>query len=82
MSFLQGRDGNEWVWVMGEHKSDKTIEQLLEEEAIQKAERQAEKELEEIRSVHNKYTDMTLIFDFMVKVYLICVLLLFDTVNY
>lgn len=49
VSFLQGRDGNEWVWVMGEHKNDKTIEQMLEEEAIQKAERQAEKELEEIR---------------------------------
>jgi len=34
---------------MGEHKDDKTIEQILEEEARQKATQQAKREAEELR---------------------------------
>lgn len=49
VDFLLGDDGNEWVWVMGEHKNDKSIEQILEEEAQLKAKLQAEKEAEELR---------------------------------
>ena len=44
-----GSDGNEWVWVMGEHKDDKTIEQILEEESQAKALVAAEREAEELR---------------------------------
>ncbi|GFS04067.1 SH2 domain-containing protein 4B [Elysia marginata] len=53
VDFLKGRDGCEWVWVMGEHTNDKSIEQILEEEAhmeaqkIAEAEAQAQREKEE-----------------------------------
>ena len=46
---MTGSDGNEWVWVMGEHKDDKSIEQILEEEAQEKARLAAEREAEELR---------------------------------
>ncbi|KAK3092097.1 hypothetical protein FSP39_025151 [Pinctada imbricata] len=49
VGFLSGTDGKEWVWVMGEHKNDMTIEQILETEALRKAEQEAENELEELR---------------------------------
>jgi SH2 domain-containing protein 4A len=49
VEFLRGDDGNEWVWVMGDHANDKTIEQIMEEEAQRKAIEQAEKEAEELR---------------------------------
>ena len=49
VDFLKGDDGNEWVWVMGEHKNDKSIEEILEEEAQRKALEQAEIEAEELR---------------------------------
>lgn len=49
MEFLQGQDGQEWVWVMGDHANDKPIQQLLDEEAQVKALQQAEKEAQEMR---------------------------------
>lgn len=49
VSFLKGMDGEPWVWVMGEHKNDKTIEQILKEEAIEKARKLAEEEAQELR---------------------------------
>lgn len=49
VKFLTSTDGDPWVWVMGEHKDDKTIEQILEEEARQKATQQAKREAEELR---------------------------------
>ncbi|XP_067671137.1 SH2 domain-containing protein 4B-like [Haliotis asinina] len=49
VKFLQGRDGQEWVWVMGHHVDDKPIHQLLDEEAKAKALQQAEKEAQEMR---------------------------------
>ncbi|XP_030835728.1 SH2 domain-containing protein 4A isoform X2 [Strongylocentrotus purpuratus] len=45
--WLQGRDGCEWVWVMGHHKNDRTIEQILERENKEKARLLAEKEAQE-----------------------------------
>ena len=48
IGWLLGTDGYEWVWVMGDHEKDKPIEQILEEEAIQKAKLLAEKEAEEL----------------------------------
>ncbi|CAK5071170.1 unnamed protein product [Meloidogyne enterolobii] len=42
--WLNGRDGNVWVWVMGEHPSDLSIEQILENEAKERAKNLAEKE--------------------------------------
>ncbi|KAK3782134.1 hypothetical protein RRG08_032892 [Elysia crispata] len=44
VDFLKGRDGCEWVWVMGEHANDKSIEQILEEEAHMEAQKLAEAE--------------------------------------
>lgn len=49
VSFMQGADGEPWVWVMGEHADDKSIEQILKEEAMEKARKLAEKEAEELR---------------------------------
>ncbi|XP_044272544.1 SH2 domain-containing protein 4A-like [Tribolium madens] len=49
VSFLKGEDGEPWVWVLGEHKDDKTIEEILKEETIEKARKMAEKEAEELR---------------------------------
>ena len=48
VSFLKAADGNPWVWVMGEHENDLTIEQILEKEAKEKAELEALKEMEEL----------------------------------
>lgn len=49
VDFMKGKDGNDWVWVMGEHKNDKTIEQILEEEAQAKAIQEAEREARLLR---------------------------------
>lgn len=45
VKWLNGRDGNVWVWVMGEHPSDLSIEQILENEAKERAKNLAEKEI-------------------------------------
>ncbi|XP_050523963.1 SH2 domain-containing protein 4A-like isoform X2 [Daktulosphaira vitifoliae] len=42
-------NGEPWTWVMGEHKNDKTIEQIIEEEAREAARIQAEQETEQLR---------------------------------
>jgi len=49
IEFRLGMDGEPWVWVMGEHDDDLTIEDLLEQEAQQKALELAEKEMEALR---------------------------------
>ncbi|KAK7506539.1 hypothetical protein BaRGS_00002014 [Batillaria attramentaria] len=49
VDFLLGKDGSEWVWVMGEHKNDLSIEEILEREAQEEARIQAEKEAQELR---------------------------------
>ncbi|KAK6628291.1 hypothetical protein RUM43_002103 [Polyplax serrata] len=49
VKFLEGSDGEPWTWVMGEHPDDKSIEQILEEEAREKARKLAEKEAKEFR---------------------------------
>lgn len=56
VNFLQGEDGEPWVWVMGEHENDLTIEEILEEEAKQKARQLAETEFR--KSVEAKLSDM------------------------
>lgn len=59
VQFLNGEDGEPWVWVMGEHKNDKSIEQILEEEAREAARLQAEKEAEQLRlSVEAELTEL------------------------
>lgn len=45
-------NGDPWTWVMGEHKDDKTIEQIIEEEAREAARVQAEHETEQLRFVN------------------------------
>lgn len=62
VSFMKGTDGEPWVWVMGEHENDKTIEEILAEEAREEARKIAEKETEEIRKQVEKlseYIDLT-----------------------
>ncbi|XP_049774429.1 SH2 domain-containing protein 4B-like isoform X2 [Schistocerca cancellata] len=49
VDFLLGADGEPWVWVMGEHPDDPSIEEILEREAREKARQQAEKEAEQLR---------------------------------
>ncbi|GAB1609149.1 SH2 domain-containing protein 4B-like isoform X1 [Argonauta hians] len=49
VEFLSGKDGLEWVWVMGHHPNDLSIEEILEKEAKEKAAIQAEREAEELR---------------------------------
>jgi len=51
VSFLEDRQGRPWTWVMGEHVDDKSVEQLLEEEAQEIARQQAELEAEELRYI-------------------------------
>ena len=51
MEFLKGRDGCDWVWVMGEHANDRSIEQILEDEAHKEAQKIAEAEAQEQRLV-------------------------------
>lgn len=46
-------NGEPWTWVMGEHKDDKTIEQIIEVEAREAARIQAEQETEQLRLVIN-----------------------------
>ncbi|XP_030758564.1 SH2 domain-containing protein 4A-like [Sitophilus oryzae] len=63
VSFLKGSDGEPWVWVMGEHKDDKSIEDIIKEEAIDKARKIAEKEAEQLRkqveAQLSEYIDLT-----------------------
>lgn len=59
VEFLLGADGEPWVWVMGEHENDKSIEQILADEAQRKARELAEQETKELRkSVEAELTDI------------------------
>lgn len=49
IKWLLGQDGEPWVWVMGEHPADKTIDQIMEEETQEKARKLAEEEAEKLR---------------------------------
>ncbi|XP_063243179.1 SH2 domain-containing protein 4A-like isoform X2 [Bacillus rossius redtenbacheri] len=49
VKFLLGEDGEPWVWVMGEHPNDPTIDQILELEAREEARRLAELEAKHMR---------------------------------
>lgn len=59
-----GRDGEVWVWVMGEHKDDKPIEKIIEDEAIQKAREIAEKEVIYYKLLNSKLAFL-LLFSFL-----------------
>ncbi|KAJ9591981.1 hypothetical protein L9F63_001493 [Diploptera punctata] len=59
VDFLLGSDGEPWVWVMGEHPDDLSIDEILEKEAREKARRQAEREAEQLRiSVEAELTEL------------------------
>lgn len=49
VQFMNGSNGEPWVWVMGEHPDDPSIEQILEREAREKARKQAELEAQQLR---------------------------------
>lgn len=63
VSFLKGTDGEPWVWVMGEHENDQSIEDILLAEEKEKARKIAEKEAEEMRKQMeeklSEYIDLT-----------------------
>lgn len=62
VQFLKDANGEPWVWIMGEHPEDKSIEEILAEEAKQKALKLAELETKELRkSVEAELSD---IFDY------------------
>jgi len=46
VQWLQDEHGEPWVWIMGEHPDDRTIEQILDDETHEKARILAEKEME------------------------------------
>ena len=56
MDWLLDKQGEPWTWVMGDHKTDKTIEQILEEEQQKKADEQAAAEAAKLECVprHNR----------------------------
>ncbi|XP_075980309.1 SH2 domain-containing protein 4B-like [Anticarsia gemmatalis] len=59
VQFLTGEDGEPWVWVMGEHPDDKSIETILAEEAREKAIAQAREEVQQLRkSVEKELTQL------------------------
>lgn len=59
VEFLLGSDGEPWVWVMGEHENDKSIEEILSSEAQKTARELAEQETKELRkSVGAELTDI------------------------
>ncbi|XP_041982300.1 SH2 domain-containing protein 4B-like isoform X2 [Aricia agestis] len=59
VSFLKGEDGEPWVWVMGEHPDDPSIESILAEEAKKRALAQAREEAHQLRkSVEKELTHL------------------------
>lgn len=56
VDFRVGDDGEPWVWVMGEHPDDLSIEEILEREAKDKARQLAEKEFR--KSVEAQLSDI------------------------
>ncbi|KAL4617625.1 SH2 domain-containing protein 4A [Arapaima gigas] len=50
VSWLQASDSNVWVWVMGEHPSDKPYEEICDKIIAERAALQAQKEAEELRA--------------------------------
>ncbi|CAH2044154.1 unnamed protein product, partial [Iphiclides podalirius] len=59
VQFLKGEDGEPWVWVMGEHPDDRSIEDILAEEAKQRALMQARQEAHQLRkSVEKELTHL------------------------
>ncbi|XP_050515695.1 SH2 domain-containing protein 4A-like isoform X2 [Diabrotica virgifera virgifera] len=65
VDFLLGVDGQPWVWVMGEHGDDKSIEDILREEAAEEARILAEKETEKLREEVKKEMKAQLIEDYV-----------------
>ncbi|VDK45964.1 unnamed protein product [Anisakis simplex] len=45
IKWLHGGDGEVWVWVMGEHKDDLSLEELIEKRDMEEARKIAEKEI-------------------------------------
>lgn len=67
VEFKMGSNGEPWTWVMGEHPNDKSIEQMLEEEAQEKARSLAEQEalaalkkIEESEMLSKKVQDLNI----------------------
>lgn len=48
VQWLCGKDGEVWVWVMGEAPGDKPYDQISEELIAERARQQAQKEAEEL----------------------------------
>lgn len=46
---MKASDGDDWVWVMGDHPEDKSYDQICDGIMAQRAALQAQKEAEELR---------------------------------
>lgn len=49
VEFLLGADQSPWVWVMGEHSEDKSIDEIIYKEVREEARKKAETEAEILR---------------------------------
>jgi len=54
LQWLTGRDNEVWVWVMGEHPDDPSIEQIIEEENQRRAREIAETEARRARELEHQ----------------------------
>ncbi|CAD6197109.1 unnamed protein product [Caenorhabditis auriculariae] len=54
LKWLKGTDGEVWVWVMGEHSTDRSIEEILDEEARHQAHALAVRELGDVADANAK----------------------------
>ncbi|XP_031434039.1 SH2 domain-containing protein 4A isoform X2 [Clupea harengus] len=50
VSWMKASDGDDWVWVMGDHPEDKSYDQICDGIMAQRAALQAQKEAEELRA--------------------------------
>uniref|UniRef100_A0A0N5AC58 SH2 domain-containing protein n=1 Tax=Syphacia muris TaxID=451379 RepID=A0A0N5AC58_9BILA len=50
VQWLTGSDGEVWGWVMGEHKDDLSVEELIEKQELEQARQLAEREM--LESIH------------------------------
>lgn len=48
VQWLQGADGEVWVWIMGEAPGDKSYKQVSDDLLAERARQQAQKEAEEL----------------------------------
>ena len=77
VGFQAGCDGQPWVWVMGEHKDDRSIEEIIEAEQQSRASKMAEEEAELLRYSTHALVLLVLLLYFTYALVLLVLLLYF-----